>query len=314
MTAVTWSPRTRLLALLGDPVAHSLSPRIQRAAFRAAGVDGVYLALRVEAAGVEGLLRGIAGAGGGGNVTLPHKEAAARAVDHLESDARITGAVNTFWMGPRGIHGDNTDVEGVRLAVRELLPSGVAGARVLVLGAGGAARAAVVALAREGAGEIRVRNRTVARAEALVRELRPALAREPGAGPGADPGLAERLSIDPGESLPDPSWEPGLVINATRLGLSDQDPLPLALPPGPGAGVPPGAAVLDLVYRPLETRWIREARSRGHRAADGGTMLVGQGAAAFARWWDRPAPMEAMEESLRRIRAEARVEEDVRAS
>ncbi len=262
-------------------MAHSLSPRIQEAAFRAAGVDGVYLALRVTEAGLPGLLQGIALAGGGGNVTLPHKEAAARVVDHLEPDARATGAVNTFWAGPSGVHGDNTDVEGLRLALAELLPEGLGGAPVLLLGAGGAARAAILALSRAGAGPLGVLNRTPARAKALVETMRP-----------HHPAL--HLARSPSDTPP-----PALVVNATRLGLDPRDPLPLD-------PLPEGAALLDLVYHPRETRWVREARARGHRAADGGGMLVGQGAAAFSRWWGRPAPRSAMEAALGEIRAEAR--------
>lgn len=276
-----WSPQTRLLALLGHPVAHSLSPRIQEAAFRAAGVDGVYLALQVTEAGLPGLLRGIALAGGGGNVTLPHKEAAARVVDHLEPDALATGAVNTFWKGPSGIHGDNTDVEGLRLALEELLPEGLGGAPVLLLGAGGAARAAILALSRAGAGPLGVLNRTRERAEALVEAMLP-----------HHPGLY--LATEASGGTP-----PALVVNATRLGLDPRDPLPLD-------PLPAGAALLDLVYHPRETRWVRAARARGYRAADGGGMLVGQGAAAFQRWWGIPAPRGAMEAALREIRHEAR--------
>src|SRR5690606_25709966 len=133
---------------LGNPVAHSLSPRFQNAAFAAAGVDGVYIALRCEAEAVPGLMTGIARAGGAGNVTVPHKALAARLVDRATDAVRRTSACNTFWLEDGRIHGDNTDVAGVRSAMERLTGS-VAGARVLLLGAGGAARAAVCALLDE---------------------------------------------------------------------------------------------------------------------------------------------------------------------
>src|SRR5690606_16290246 len=159
---------TRLIALLGNPVAHSISPIFQNAAFRHAGVDGVYLALRCEGAAVPGLLRGIALAGGGGNVTVPHKEVAAQAVDEPTEAVRRTGACNTFWSEGDRIRGDNTDVVGSARAIEALLGGSAAGARVLLVGSGGAARAALAALADGGAGEVVLLNRTRGRAEALA--------------------------------------------------------------------------------------------------------------------------------------------------
>src|SRR5690606_22711034 len=108
---------TRLVALLGDPVSHSLSPTFQNAAFDAAGLDAVYLALRVSATELPGLLRGIAHAGGAGNVTVPHKEVAARAVDVPTEEVVRTGACNTFWCEGDRVHGDNTDVTGFLRAI-----------------------------------------------------------------------------------------------------------------------------------------------------------------------------------------------------
>jgi shikimate dehydrogenase len=296
---------SRLVALLGDPVHHSLSPRIQNAAFRAAGVQGVYVALRTGEGDLSGLLRGIAGSGGGGNVTLPHKEAAARAVDRLTPAAARTGAVNTFWIQHGEILGDNTDVIGVRRALDALLGDSGAdpdsgsprldGHHVLLLGAGGAARAVLAALDDAGAGSIRVRNRTRERALAMVREMAPfqvPVRVEEGL-EGGD-GRAGASSDPSGEGTV------SLVINATRLGLAPDDALPL-----PVEALPPGAAVLDLVYRPAETRWVREARASGHRAEDGGRMLVEQGMAAFERWWGIPAPRDAFLGELSAIRAEA---------
>jgi len=141
--SVSLTARTRLFALLGDPVGHSLSPRFQNAALAALDLDGVYVALRAHAAELPGLLRGVALAGGGGNVTLPHKALAAQVVDRTTPAVERTGACNTFWAEDGMVWGDNTDVAGVAAAVRLVLGGPPAGARALLLGAGGAASAAL---------------------------------------------------------------------------------------------------------------------------------------------------------------------------
>ena len=269
------TPATRTFALLGDPVSHSLSPSIQNAAIAAAGVDGVYVALRCAAARVPTLMRALAEAGGGGNITVPHKAVAAEALDAASEAVTATGACNTFWSEHGRLCGDNTDVDGFVRAVAAL---GVELARIdaLVLGAGGAAAAAVHALLTGGARRIALRNRTVARARRLADRLDP-----------------ERRVIDcvagvgPGERF-------HLVVNATTLGLHSGDASPLDWDVGPSAD-----AALDLVYSPSGTAWVRDARARGIRAADGKTMLLAQAAAAFERWWSRSAPVAAMHAALR---------------
>jgi shikimate dehydrogenase len=267
---------TRLIALLGDPVSHSLSPRFQNAAFRAAGVDGVYVALRCAAADVPGLLRGVARAGGGGNVTVPHKGVAAATIERATEAVERTGACNTYWLEDGVVCGDNTDVEAVSASAREVLGAPLAGARVLLLGAGGAARAVAAALSREAVGELVVLNRTPDRARDLADRY------------------ADRLAI---RTVADPAALRGerfeLAINATSLGHHASDPLPLS----PGAEVSFGAA-LDLVYSAGATRWVDELRRRGVTAADGLGMLLHQGAAAFERWWGVPAPLDAMRAAL----------------
>ena len=270
----------RLLALLGNPVAHSLSPIIQNAAFRESRVDGVYLPLRVEGDDLAGLLRGIARAGGGGNVTLPHKEEAARVVERPLPAVTRTGACNTYWLSQGRIHGDNTDVEGFRRALRRLLGQEPAGTRILLLGAGGAARAVVHALVEDGVEAIWIRNRTRDRAFELAETL--------------GGGRARVVETAIKQSVP----KVDVVVNTTRLGLDPGDPLPL-LPGELPAGRP---VCLDLVYAPDETPWVRTMRSYGLTAEDGGEMLVQQGAAAYERWWDSPAPVEVMRNALARVR------------
>jgi len=265
---------TRLGVLLGDPVAHSLSPALQNAAFAAAGLDAVYVALRVDAAGLPGLLRGLAAAGVFGNITVPHKEAAAVLLDRGSDAVAATGACNTFWVEGGRLCGDNTDVVGVRAAAEALLGT-LRGARALVLGAGGSARAAVWALVQAGA-EVTVRGRRPERAAALAAHF------------GAC-GVAVRLASG---ALRGAHFD--LVVNATPLGLGPEDPWPLD---PEREGVVVGAA-LDLVYGVDETRWVRALRARGVPAHDGLEVLLHQGAAAFERWWGRPAPLEAMRAAL----------------
>jgi shikimate dehydrogenase len=239
---------TRVYALLGDPVAHSLSPAMQNAAFRALGLPAVYVPLRCEPSGVPGLIRALAEAGGGGNVTIPHKEVAAGAVDRLLDTAREVGACNAFWGRDGAIVGDNTDVAGVLAAVERLAPPD---GPWLIVGTGGGARAAVVAAGRRGAA-VAVRSRSPERARVL--EAR---------------GLARARPADC-----------AVVVNATPLGLGGEDTLPVALADIPGARV-----ALDMVYGPGETAWVRTLRAAGLHAADGRAMLVAQGAAALRCWF-----------------------------
>ena len=268
---------TRVLALLGDPVAHSLSPVFQNAAIRHLGLDGVYVALRCADGDVAGLLRALAFAGGGGNVTVPHKAAAARAVGRMTEAAEATGAVNTFWLEGGEVWGDNTDVHGVTAAIRSLMGRSIAGGRVLVAGAGGAARAVLHALAVHAAREVVVLNRTPEKAREMERFARP--------------GTAVRAAWALAE-VGDDGFD--LAINATSLGLRPGDPLPLD-----PAAAPPMDAALDLVYtRTGETPWVRAMRERGIPTADGTEMLLQQGAAAFRRWWGVDAPLGAMRDAL----------------
>jgi shikimate dehydrogenase len=263
--------RTRVFALLGDPVAHSLSPAMQNAAFRAAGRDAVYVALRCDAADVPPLIRTLALAGGG-NVTTPHKRAAAAALDGRRPAVERTGGCNTFWLEDGRVVGDNTDVAGFGSAVHALVGD-AAGARVLLIGAGGAAAAAACALLDGGVAAIDVLNRSPDRAAALARSI--------------DPGgrLLRTLHRSRGVG------EYDLIVNGTTLGLRQDDPLPHPLEGARGA-------VLDMVYRPGGTAWIRHAQARGLRAADGLEMLLTQGAAAFECWFGEPAPVETMRAAL----------------
>jgi shikimate dehydrogenase len=268
---------TRVFALLGDPVAHSLSPRLQNAAFRAARLDAAYVALRCDAAHLPGLIRGLAHAGGGGNVTLPHKTEACRALDAASSAVQATGACNTFWLEDGRVCGDNTDVEGFTRAAATVVGS-LAGARVLVLGAGGGAAAAVHALLQAPADRITLFARSPERAARLAA----ALDRQ-----GRVIGVAAAAGQWRGEAF-------DLVVNATPLGLRPDDPLPLDF-----AEVGRVGAVIDMAYTPDGTAWARAAARRGIPGCDGLVMLVEQGAAAFRRWFAVEPPLSVMREAVR---------------
>ena len=257
---------TRVFAILGDPVAHSLSPLMQNAAFRALGLPAVYVPLPCSAGDIPALIQALARSGGGGNVTVPHKEAAAAAVDACRELVDVVGACNTFWGEDGGSVGDNTDVRGVLEALRQLEAPD---APWLIAGTGGAARATVVA-ARERGADVAVTSRD----ERRRREF-------------------EEWISSRGVALA-PASECRVLINSTPLGLKAGDPLPIALDAAPRAEV-----ALDLVYAAGETAWVRSIRSRVRRAGDGRAMLVAQGAAAFERWFPRkPAPVEVMKAAV----------------
>jgi shikimate dehydrogenase len=243
---------TRVFALLGDPVAHSLSPAMQNAAFRALGLRAVYVALRCIPSDVAPLLQALARAGGGGNVTIPHKEAAALAVDRQVDDAAEVGACNVFWSETGAVVGGNTDVEGLLRALEPLQPPP---GPWLIVGTGGGARAAAVAAARCGA-PVAVSSRSPERAGAFER--------------WCGDRVANTVAVD----------ECRVVVNATPLGLRADDPLPLD-----PAAVPRAEVALDMVYRTGETPWVRAMRASGRRASDGRGMLVAQGAGALSRWF-----------------------------
>jgi shikimate dehydrogenase len=261
---------TRLFALLGDPVSHSLSPVIHNAALKSLGLDGVYVALRCNSADVSGAIQLLARAGGGGNVTVPHKQTAARAVEQRTAAAERTGACNTFWLADGKIVGDNTDVAGFARALKQFAGD-PKGARVLLLGAGGAARAVVVALSDANVAAIDV----LARRPGQVQELVP---------------LAGKTETRPVTTL---SKQYDLIVQSTPLGLHPQDPLPFDADHLQGA-----PAVMDLVYRPEGTRLVHALRAAGARAVDGKEMLLQQAAESFERWWQTPAPLAVMRSAL----------------
>ena len=260
---------TRVAAVIGYPIGHTISPVIHNAAFRALDLDWVFTAFEVApgraAAAAEGARDlGLAGL----SVTMPHKADVVRALDRLTPTAEALGAVNTVIRdGSRQLVGDNTDGAGFLDALRTDEGFDPTGRRCLVVGAGGAARAVVLALAGAGAAEVVVANRTHARAEEAA-----ALA----------PGVARPGSAEEADSVE-------LIVNATPQGMAGDLSLPV-----PASTLGPGQLVVDLVYHPALTPVVEVARQRGAAAANGLGMLIHQAAHAFRLWTGEDPPLEVM--------------------
>ena len=259
--------RTRVFAVLGDPCRHSLSPQMQNAGFRAAGLDAVFIALEPTPERLAGVMLTLVGTGGGGNITVPFKEVAARVPAARDRRVEQLGVANVFAATDASVQLANTDVDGI-LAALDTLPAQAAAWHVV--GTGGSARAVIGAAAERGV-RIAVRSRDPARAAAF--------------GEWA-------ASIGVPRAAPE---ECGVVINATPQGLGANDGYPL----DPGA-LSPDTGVLDLTYRPDgPTAWVRACAARGLAAVDGRLVLLAQGAASWRFWFPGiPPPVEVMRAAL----------------
>jgi shikimate dehydrogenase len=276
---------TKRVVLIGHPVAHSLSGAMQQAAFDALGIDATYelwdrpplqLADAIaEIRGEEFL---------GANVTIPHKERVVPLVDRLTEEAHATGAVNTITREGKRLVGHNTDVPGFKIALDRLVGKQKMPRHAVVLGAGGGARAVVYGLITEGFQRVVLFNRHLHRAEGLVRHFSKSAAHmELRAMPWHESVIEAELA------------KTRVLVNATSIGLhGDETPVP-------GELIPPDLLVLDLIYR--QTRLLRDAQAAGCAVADGETMLLHQGAAAFTLWTGQPAPIELMQQQLAAARA-----------
>lgn len=261
-SATIASERPAALVILGHPVAQSMSPVFQGAALHAAGIGCEYARRDVPPESLDAVLAECAAARIGGNVTMPHKNAVAERASRLSEVARRAGAVNTFWFERGALVGHNTDVDGARATIAALAPAG-GHDRVVMLGAGGAAGAVVLALESLGVAHVAIAARTPPRAEALLVSM----------------GATGTVLADHDAQLDEWLATASLVINATPRGMKD-DTFPVDL-----ARLGRDTAVFDLVYRRGGTAWMRAARAAGHWAEDGLRMLVEQGAAAFTCWF-----------------------------
>jgi shikimate dehydrogenase len=266
---------TRVAAVIGTPVRHSLSPAIYNAAYRALGLDWLFVAFDVAEGEGEAAVRAIRPLGlVGMSVTMPHKEAAARACDELTADAAALRAVNSVRLTEDGrLLGDSTDGEGFVRALREARHD-PDGRRVLVLGAGGAARSVVLALGRAGC-EVTVAGR---RAEVA------------GAAAALSPGAAAIAWSDAATA----ATGVDLVVNATPIGMGGDPTSPV-----PADALRAEQVVADLVYHPLETPLLTAARAAGAATVDGLGMLVHQAALQVEGWTRRPAPLAEMAAAAR---------------
>lgn len=273
-----------VLGVIGWPLGHSLSPHIHARALEAVGREGWYVPFPVPPEELSAAVRGLWSLGVQGfNVTIPHKEAVRVHLVALDEVARAVGAVNTVWRTPEGWAGGNTDVEGFLRATGEAVPRG---GTALVLGAGGAARAVAYALATAGVGTVLVSARSAARAQGVA---------ELAAGAGA------RSRVVPWAERERPGQVVDLLVQATPVGMW---PHVGEAPVSDLGFLSPGAAVVDLVYRPLETTLLALARQTGFRAVDGLGMLCHQASLSWRHWFGEEGPVavmrEAAEEVLRR--------------
>ena len=268
---------TRLLGVIGHPIAHSLSPQMHNASFAVTGLDYVYVSLRVRSDRLPTAVAGLATLGFRGfNVTMPHKVAILPLLDDVDAAAGISGAVNTVVVEGDRLLGINTDGPGFLAACEE---SGIVfgGASVLVVGAGGAAAAIAAAALGAGADHLSLLNRSGWRAEGLGRRLGQAYPKV-------------KISVFRPDEVEKAAEGADVIVNATYLGMKDDDP-----PPVPPGCLADGMAVCDAVYRSgVETRLMRLARERGLPAVAGERMLLYQGVQAQRLWTGKEPDVEAM--------------------
>ncbi len=262
------------LVLLGHPVAHSVSPRFQNAALRRAGIPLTYEAIDTPPLDLDERLDALIAERAAGNVTIPHKERVAARCARLTPVAESVRAVNTFRVEDDGsLAGHNTDVAGFDHLARMALGPAALPRRVALLGAGGAAAAALAAMGEWPACKVTLFNRSSHRREQLAERF--AVVRDT-----ADDAVRAVAGCE-------------MVVNATPLGLRADDVLPV-----PVDALAQGAVVVDLVYGRAGTPWVRAARAAGHRAMDGLEMLLEQGALAFEWWLGVPAPRDVMRNAV----------------
>jgi shikimate dehydrogenase len=281
---------TDTIALLGHPVAHSISPRFQQAALDAMGVEATYEAWDVLPEDLPATLERLRGGSMlGANVTIPHKEAVARLADRPDALVEWMGAANTLVRRDGLLHATNTDIAGIQRALEDAGVE-VRGRNVVLLGAGGAARAVVIAMRRAGAAHLAIANRTTDRAQAI-------------AALGGDELATSVVPLDPASPvLRDAVTGASLIINATPLGMlhgPDETATPL-----PREAFSAGQAAFDLVYVPENTPFLRAASAAGAQAVGGLAMLVHQGAESFRLWTGLEPPLDVMFQAARQALAD----------
>jgi len=276
--------KTQIVAVIGDPVSHSLSPKMHNAAFAALGMNWVYIACRVVAQNVAEAVAAVRALEWKGmNVTVPHKQAVISYLEEVSDAAAAVGAVNTIVNRAGKLFGDNTDVVGILRAATDGAGLSSWPEHVVVFGAGGAARGVIYALTTvEAVKRVTVLNRTASRAEALAKEL--------GGAKHVDAAPLDR------EHAARALADAGLIVNVTSLGrgeLAEESPVR-----DDWRCLRPGVVCIDSNYSPPETRLMRQVRAAGGRPFNGIDMLVYQGARSFELWTGRQAPVQEMKRAL----------------
>lgn len=249
--------------VIGSPIAHSRSPLIHNYWLEHHGIAGSYDKIEVKPGELDAFFASMADRGlAGCNVTVPHKEEALRLAKHRTPRAEEFGAANTIWFENGELCADNTDSHGYEMSLDQDVPGWDKAERALVLGAGGASRAIIAALLRRGIGRIDLVNRNVARAEDLARLF------------------GKRVQAYGFDQAPLLMREADVLVNTTALGMQGKEPLLLSLD-----SLKDGALVSDIVYVPLETGLLKQAKARGHRVAGGLGMLLHQAVPGFAAWF-----------------------------
>lgn len=277
---MTITGKTRVCGVIGEPIEHTLSPLMHNAAFETLRLDYVFLAFRVKPAQVESAVNGMRALNIRGlNITMPHKSTIIKHLDRVDLSAQIVNSVNTVLNKENLLFGFNTDGVGALKALKE---NGVElkGRKVLLLGAGGAARAIAYTMAKE-ADELAVLNRTVKQAQALAKLLEKSFNKKISTGSLSPTDIQSNLK------------DSDILINATSVGMkprAEESPVPLKL-------LRSNLAVMDIVYNPLETKLAKDSKAAGARVVSGVEMLIYQGAASFELWTGKSAPIEVMRQA-----------------
>ena len=273
---------SKRVGIIGYPIRHSISPVFQQAALDYYSLDATYQAWEVAPQELPKFIEGLRSPNTLGiNVTVPHKEAVMPHLDCIDDWARMAGAVNTIVNEGGKLTGNNTDGPGFLKALEEHGNFSPEGRSVLIIGAGGSAKAVALALVRRGVASITIANRTLQRAQSLAQRLE-----------GHGPKVEAIPLFPPEEALARAVGRSDLLVNCTTLGMKhgpSENGSPL-----PDRRIPPGALVYDLVYNPPETPLLREAAMAGAATLGGLSMLVYQGAASFESWTGRKAPVQVM--------------------
>lgn len=283
---VIFDGKTRVYSLLGYPVEHSFSPAMQNAAFKSAGLNSVYVPFSPESEQLAAAIAGIRALGiAGANVTVPHKEAVIPLLDNLTEVAMTYGAVNTIANRGGSLTGHNTDGEGFIQALKEDCGFDPAGGNAVVFGAGGAARAVALALARSGCPGMALVNRSTAKAEKIAGFVREAT--------GVQAEVFEWKAGN--KELAVWAQKAALMVNCTSIGMSGGAEAAFPLPDElPGSG----QLAYDVVYNPTHTVFMQRAERNGAATANGLSMLLRQGALSFEFWTGLTAPLEVMRNAL----------------